>query len=68
MKISYDRDEDILTVELHPSAKIDHAQQIETMILHISQDDEPVLLEILGASEFLSAVLKASMRAQPMAI
>ena len=67
MKIEYDREEDILMVELHPTAEIDHAQQVDSVILHVGKDDTPILLEILNASDFLSAVVKASMRAQPTA-
>ena len=34
MKIDYDREEDILTIELHTSAPIDHAEQVGSLILH----------------------------------
>lgn len=68
MKISYDREEDILTLELDALATIDHAEQVGPVIVHVSPDDKPVLLEILDASSFLSAVVKASMRAQPVAV
>ena len=68
MKIDYDREEDILTIELHPAAPIDHAEQVGSLILHVDPDDKPVLLEILEASEFLAAIVKASMRAQPVGI
>lgn len=63
MKVEYDRQEDILTVELDPSTPIDHAEQLDTLILHVSSDNRPVLLEVLHASDFVSEVIKASMRA-----
>ena len=67
MRVRYDREEDILSIELGESARIDHAEQFESVILHVSSDNEPVLLEILGASDFLAAVVKASLRAAPSA-
>lgn len=68
MKISYDRQEDILTIELDPSAAIDHAEHTGSVILHLSPEDRPVLLEIMRASEFLSGLVKASMRSEPVTV
>ncbi len=68
MKISYDRDEDILMVELNPSAPIDYAEQTGSVIIHLDADQHPVLLEILRASEFLSGMVKASMRSEPVIV
>ncbi len=68
MKISYDRIEDILIIELDDSARIDHAEHTGSVILHLSPDDRPVVLEILKASEFLSGMLKAAMRAEPVQV
>ncbi len=60
--MAYDRQEDILVVELKPDMDIDHAEHVESMILHLSVDDEPVLLEILHASDFLAQMLKVSLQ------
>jgi uncharacterized protein YuzE len=68
MKISYDREEDILTIELDATATIDHAEHVGAVILHLSADDRPVLLEVLRASEFLSSLVKASMRSEPVTV
>jgi uncharacterized protein YuzE len=70
MKITYDREEDILTLEFKDGERIDHAEQVESMILHLiiptcvgyNEADEPVLLEVLHASDFLTQVLKASLQ------
>jgi hypothetical protein len=67
MKISYDRHEDILMIELDVAEPIDHAEHTGSFIVHLSPQDRPVLLEILKASDFLSDVVKASMRAEPAA-
>jgi uncharacterized protein YuzE len=68
MKINYDREEDILTVELDESAQIDHAEQTGSVILHLDPDDRPILLEILQASEFLASLIKASVRAEQVTV
>jgi hypothetical protein len=64
MKISYDREEDILTVEMNPDARIDHAEQSGPFIAHFTESDRLVLLEILNASEFFVLALQASLRNQ----
>ena len=65
MKMSYDRDEDILMVETAPG-KIDHAEEMGPIIVHFTKDEKPVVLEILDASEFLSLATKSSGKAQPI--
>jgi hypothetical protein len=66
MKISYNGDEDILMVELNPVAVIDYAEQTGPIIVHLDREQQPVLLEILRASEFMTGTVKASMRAEPV--
>jgi uncharacterized protein YuzE len=61
MRILYDREEDILTLEFKDRERIDHAEHVESIILHLSEADEPVLLEVMHASDFLARVLKASL-------
>ncbi len=63
MKIRYDRDEDILTIQVSPH-KIDHAEEIGSMIVHFSEQGKPVLLEILDASEFIAETTRAMARSQ----
>jgi uncharacterized protein YuzE len=63
MKISYDRDQDIIMLELSKQ-KIDHAEQTGPIIVHFTKKDKPVLLEILDASDFLAATLKSSIRSR----
>ncbi|MFZ5822067.1 MAG: DUF2283 domain-containing protein [Chloroflexota bacterium] len=68
MKINYNREEDILTIELDASAPIDHAEHNGSFIIHLSPEDQPVLLEILNASELLAGMVKASIRAEPVIV
>ena len=63
MRVKYNRREDILTLELL-AAPIDHAEEAGPIIAHFSMDDKLVLLEILEASDFLSRLTKATMRAE----
>ncbi len=64
MKLNYDREEDILTIETTPEGTIDHAEHTGPFIAHFSQEGQLLLLEILDASEFLSALIKATIRGQ----
>jgi uncharacterized protein YuzE len=68
MKIHYDRNEDVLMLEISDEGKIDHAEQVDSVIVHFTASGEPVLLEILDASEFLSAIIKATMRPEKEAL
>jgi uncharacterized protein YuzE len=57
MKAKYDREEDILTIEIMPEGIIDHAEHVDGVIAHLTKDSRLVLLEILDASEFLSLLV-----------
>ena len=62
MKISYDREVDVLTLEIS-DGDIDHAEEAGPMIIHLTEDNRPVLIEILDASDFLASLTKISARA-----
>ena len=51
-KVRYSKDVDALLVELSDKP-IDYAEESGQIIVHFSKDDEPVLLEILDAKDFL---------------
>lgn len=61
MKIKYDRDADILTLEISENG-IDHAEEAGPMIIHLSEDNKPVLVEILDASQFLADMTRISIK------
>lgn len=61
MKIKYDRDADVLTMELSDKS-IDHAEEAGPMIIHLTDDNKPVLNEIMDASEFLANLTKISIK------
>lgn len=68
MKISYDREEDILMIEMKDKGTIDHAEQTDSFIMHYNLDGEVLLIEILDASEFLSSLIKATIRGKEQEI
>ncbi|MDQ3019496.1 MAG: DUF2283 domain-containing protein [Bacteroidota bacterium] len=51
-KVKYSKDVDALIIELSDK-KIDYAEDKGNIIIHYSIEDEPVLLEIFDAKEFL---------------
>lgn len=51
-KINYDKSADILMIELSEKA-VEYAEEEGPIIIHFSKDEEPVLLEILDAKEFI---------------
>lgn len=57
MKVRYNKEDNILMLELLKK-KIDHAIETETMIVHVSEDNEPVLLEIFNATKFFAEEAK----------
>lgn len=63
MKIKYDRDADVLTMELSDK-NIDHAEEAGPMIIHLTDDNKPVLIEILDASKFLANLTRISIKSQ----
>ncbi len=60
MKISYDRESDILLIDQGQEGDvIDYAEEAGSIIIHFTKEGKPVLLEILDASELLTAVIKS---------
>ena len=53
IKISYESDADILTYEI-TNQPIDYAQEIGNIVVHFTKDNNPVLVEILEATQFLN--------------
>lgn len=67
MKIRYSREVDILTLELDQEAPITHAEQSGDTIVHMN-DEQPVLIEILHARSFVSALVDAVMQPDALEI
>lgn len=62
MRISYDREEDILMIETLQEGVIDHAEQTGSFIAHFGKEGQLLLLEILDASEVLASLIKVAVR------
>lgn len=62
MRLSYDRAEDILTIETAPTGIIDHAEQTGPFIAHFDPAGQLVLLKVLDASDFLASLVKVTAR------
>jgi uncharacterized protein YuzE len=60
-KVRYSKDVDALLVELSQK-RIDYAEEAGQFIVHFDKDGEPVLLEILGAKDFLLGSLASLMK------
>jgi len=51
MKIKYDTEADVLSIEQSSRASIDHATEMGSLVVHFSKKKEPVLVEVLEVSE-----------------
>ncbi len=60
-KMRYSRDADALLIELSKQT-IDHAEDTGQFIIHVAESGEPVLLEVLGAREFVMSALSSVVR------
>lgn len=53
MKVHYDKKEDIFMIQIS-NKKVDDAFETDEMIVHVTEKNEPVLLEIFNASRFFA--------------
>ena len=60
MKISYNREQDILLYEFSEE-QIGYAEEVGPIIVHFTKDKKPVLLKILDARDFLAETMKVTM-------
>lgn len=66
-KIKYSKDVDALLIELSDK-QIDYAEEEGQMIIHFSKDNEPVLLEIFDAKDFILNSLSSLVKEKEVAI
>lgn len=57
IKIKYEPEADILAWEISRDA-IDYADEVGNIVIHFNKKNDPVLVEILEASKFLSQANK----------
>ena len=58
IKVAYDSEADVLSIESSATAQIDHAREIGNLVVHFGKNDEPVLIEVLEASRSLKGQSK----------
>ena len=63
MKVRYDREDDVLTIEIAEGI-VDHAEEVDGVIVHFTEDDRPLLLEMLDASELLAQLTRIAAHAK----
>jgi uncharacterized protein YuzE len=63
MKVSYNREDDVLLLEVSDEG-IDYAEEVGPLIIHFTKEGKPVLVEILDASEVLAELTRVSVKAQ----
>jgi uncharacterized protein YuzE len=63
MKAQYNREDDVLMIYLGEGA-IEHAEETDGIIVHFTAKNQPVLIEILDASEFLSRLIRLTAHAE----
>lgn len=51
--VNYDSDADVLSMASSSDATIDHAREMGNLVVHFGKDDEPILVEVLQASQSL---------------
>lgn len=48
-RMRYDAEDDVLMIWFAEGETVDHAEQIGKAILHVTEEGEPILLEIMDA-------------------
>jgi hypothetical protein len=63
MRVRYDREDDVLTLQLADGI-VDHAEEVDGVIVHFAEDDRPLLLEMLDASGLLAQLNRIAAHAR----
>ena len=61
-KMKYDRETDVLMLEVDRKAKIDYTRELGNVIVHFTKNNMPVLVEILHASSLKQKSLLGKVR------
>jgi hypothetical protein len=63
LRMRYDQEDDVLMVWFADNKKVDHAERTGSSILHLTEQDEPVMLEILNARDFVVDLVRTAIAA-----
>jgi hypothetical protein len=64
VRVQYNREDDVLLIYLS-KGRIDHAEEVDALIVHFSPENHPVLLEVLDASDLIARLAKITVTAAP---
>jgi len=63
MKVSYNRADDVLLLEVSDEG-IEYAEEVGPLIIHFTKAGKPVLVDILDASDVLTELTRVSVKAR----
>jgi len=58
-RLKYDPESDVLMVIVSESGSLSHAEEMGDIVIHLSQEGEPLFLEILNASRNVALMVQA---------
>ncbi len=58
-RMKYDAESDALTIVVSESGKLSHAEEMGDIVIHLSQEGEPVFLEVLNVSKNVPLMVQA---------
>ncbi|MBN1284687.1 MAG: DUF2283 domain-containing protein [Anaerolineae bacterium] len=61
LEMRYDAEDDVLMIWLARGKTLDHAEHVGSMILHLTEQGEPILLEVLNARDFVADLVRTAM-------
>ena len=58
-RLKYDPESDVLMVIVSESGSLSHAEEMGDIVIHLSQEGEPLFLEVLNASRNVALMVQA---------
>jgi uncharacterized protein YuzE len=58
-KIKYDEEADVLTVVVAEEGRLSHAEEVGDLIVHFDENDKPLFIEVLRASEVIPLMVQS---------
>ena len=58
-RLKYDPESDVLMIVVSDSGNLSHAEEMGDIVIHLSQEGEPLFLEVLNASRNVPLMVQA---------
>jgi uncharacterized protein YuzE len=58
-RLKYDPESDVLMIVVSDSGSLSHAEEMGDIVIHLSQEGEPLFLEVLNASRNVPLMVQA---------